>query len=252
MAAEAPAGWVAGPCWGSETSSDEAFSCLAHPSPSSWLDTVGARPARGRKDLGILAKAPVPLAQACNSFAVGAWAWHGGRPALHFPGDACFLGPAFEIMPFSSTKGPNPFCCRGSDSSSSFFPPHTSSVSTAEKWPWAERSSRSFHGETSKGRAIRRAQVDRQLTGHGHRAGSGNRGPGPQGLWEQQSPDKGGLQNQVCKTALPLAGLVILGKLSELEGASVSSSVKWVYQLCWLPVPTVSYMQVRCSGRERR
>lgn len=123
LAAEAPAGWVAGPCWGSETSSDEAFSCLAHPSPSSWLDTVGARPARGRKDLGILAKAPVPLAQACNSFAVGAWAWHGGRPALHFPGDACFLGPAFEIMPFSSTKGPNPFCCRGSDSSSSFFSP---------------------------------------------------------------------------------------------------------------------------------
>lgn len=75
-----------------------------------------------------------------------------------------------------------------------------------------------------------RARGDGQLTGSVHRAGSRNRGPCPELLWKQQSAKKG---SRISSEGSSTNGrLCDPGEAIELEGVSVASSLKWVYQRC--------------------
>ena len=65
----------------------------SRPASPSWLDAAGSGPARGRKDLGILAEASVTLAEPAAPSQREPGAWLGGCPAFHFPGDACCRWP---------------------------------------------------------------------------------------------------------------------------------------------------------------
>lgn len=89
------AGWDARPCWGSETSSDEAFSCLPTQPPLPGWVRPGLGQRRAGKTWGYWPKPLLPWPKHAIHSQWGPGAWHGGRPALHFPGDACFFRPRF-------------------------------------------------------------------------------------------------------------------------------------------------------------
>lgn len=95
LAAEALAGRNARPCWGSETRSHEAFSCLpTHlPNPGFIQQGLGQhRAGKTRGDwprpLGAWPKHVIPWQQ-------GPGAYHGSPPALDCSGDVCFFRLCF-------------------------------------------------------------------------------------------------------------------------------------------------------------
>lgn len=120
LAREVHAGWNWRPCWGSETKSDEAFSCLPTRLPRPGLMQPGLGQRRAGKAWGYWPRPLLPWPKPVIHSQQGPGAWHSGRPALISLGMSAFLGPAFEMAALSSTEGRDLLCFLGSGKFLSF------------------------------------------------------------------------------------------------------------------------------------
>lgn len=95
------AGWDTRPCWGSEISSDEAFSWVpTHLPISGWMQPGPGQHTAG-KTWGDWPRPLVPWPQHVIPLQQEPGGWHGGTWPWPSPGTYAFLGSGFEVTPLS-------------------------------------------------------------------------------------------------------------------------------------------------------